>query len=59
MDEVTKDGRTVVFVSHQMDLSARICESAILLRDGHIDKVGPAREVVDCYLHEEQTASGD
>jgi lipopolysaccharide transport system ATP-binding protein len=50
MDEVTRDGRTVVLVSHDMSTIARTCHSAVLLQEGQVDRIGPAKEVVDYYL---------
>jgi lipopolysaccharide transport system ATP-binding protein len=36
MQEVGREGRTVLFVSHNMDTIERLCSSAILLKDGQI-----------------------
>lgn len=49
IDEVTHDGRTVVLVSHDLNLIAHLCHTALLLREGHLQRIGPAREVVDDY----------
>jgi len=51
IDEVTHDGRTVVLVSHDMNLITQICHTAVLLREGHLERIGPAREVVGDYYH--------
>jgi lipopolysaccharide transport system ATP-binding protein len=37
MGEVSKDGRTIIFVSHNMNAIEQLCNKAILLRDGSID----------------------
>jgi len=51
MEEVTsKDGRTILFVSHNMSAVARLCQKAILLDNGKIIKSGPTDEVIDFYL---------
>ena len=34
MEELSSHGRTVLFVSHQMQVLARLCDRAILLREG-------------------------
>jgi lipopolysaccharide transport system ATP-binding protein len=49
IDEVTHDGRTVVLVSHNMNLITQICHTAVLLREGQLQRIGPAREVVNDY----------
>jgi len=50
MDDVTKSGRTVLFVSHAMEMIAQLCERTILMKDGRINKAGPSREVIDYYI---------
>src|SRR5438045_3489806 len=55
--EVSSEGRTVLFVTHNMLTVGRMCSHAILLADGKIDRVGPAPEVVRGYLREVAEAS--
>jgi lipopolysaccharide transport system ATP-binding protein len=50
MDEVTKQGRTVLFVSHNMALIQAFCERGIYLNEGRIRAIGPMNEVVNAYL---------
>ncbi len=50
MDDVTKQGRTVMFVSHNMALIQAFCERGIYLREGKVAALGPMNEVVDVYL---------
>ena len=45
------EGRTVLFVSHNMGTIARLCPRAMLLEGGRLVKDGPANEVVSAYLH--------
>jgi lipopolysaccharide transport system ATP-binding protein len=47
------DGRTVLFVSHNMDSIMRLCTRAILLKDGSIIKTGKVAKVIDTYLSTE------
>jgi lipopolysaccharide transport system ATP-binding protein len=49
MEEVSKSGRTIVFVSHQMNQIRRLCERVFWLEGGEICKAGPARQVVVEY----------
>jgi lipopolysaccharide transport system ATP-binding protein len=51
MDEVAKkQGRTVLFVSHNMAAVARLCRSAVLLESGRVIATGSAQEIVERYL---------
>ena len=51
MEEVSKDGgRTILFVSHQLEAIKQFCSSAIYLKDGRIDSVGETEEIVSNYL---------
>ncbi len=50
MQDVGQEGRTVLFVSHNMAAITRLCERAILLDGGRVLKDGPATEVVNAYL---------
>ncbi len=53
MDEVTKKaGRTIIFISHDMELIRRLCSKAILLKNGRIEKRGKTSEVIDYYLQD-------
>ena len=50
MDDVTKQGRTVLFVSHNMALIQAFCERGIYLKNGEIAAIGPMNEVINAYL---------
>jgi ABC-type polysaccharide/polyol phosphate transport system ATPase subunit len=50
MGDLVREGRTLVFVSHDMSAIETLCERAILLRSGRIANDGSAREVVRQYL---------
>jgi lipopolysaccharide transport system ATP-binding protein len=50
MEDVARDGRTVLFVSHDMAALSGLCDRAIWLSGGRIAKDGPAAEVVHAYL---------
>ena len=51
MEDVGQHGRTVILVSHDMPAITRMCSRAILLNKGQVVEAGPAREVVNHYLH--------
>ena len=49
-DVSTKEGRTVLYVSHQMGTVRQLCTRGILLNAGRVVKVGSANDVVDAYV---------
>jgi lipopolysaccharide transport system ATP-binding protein len=51
MSRVAGEGRTVLFVSHNMAAVQSLCDSAIWLREGRIVEAGPPSLVVATYLH--------
>ncbi len=50
MAEAEKEGRTVVFVSHDLDTLVRLCRRGIWLEAGRIRNSGPAETIVRSYL---------
>ncbi|MEP6958277.1 MAG: polysaccharide ABC transporter ATP-binding protein [Nitrospirota bacterium] len=50
MAGVAKEGRTVIFVSHNMPAVTRLCERAILLDEGRVVHDGKSHDVVSAYL---------
>jgi len=52
MNDVAKAGRTVLFVSHDLNAVNGLCERAILLNEGAIVKAGPTLEVTAFYLNQ-------
>jgi homopolymeric O-antigen transport system ATP-binding protein len=50
MENVTKLGRTVLFVSHNMAAVARLCQRAVLLEAGRLVACGPSQDIVDQYV---------
>ena len=50
MDEVSRAGRTILFVSHNLQAVNRLCSSAFLLERGRLVRQGPSAEVVNSYL---------
>ena len=55
MEEFGNSGRTVIFVSHNMQAVAQLCDRAILLEGGRLVREGPSEEVVAYHL---QTSAG-
>ena len=51
MEEVSgKDGRTVLFVSHQMAMISNLCTRCILMQKGEVASIGETADVVANYL---------
>lgn len=57
MQQSTQQGRTLLFVSHQLALLANVCDRCILLSKGQKIAEGPARETILTYMNELE--SGD
>ena len=51
MADVTREGRTILFVSHNMESVARLCPQALLLNQGTIENSGNTADVIATYLH--------
>jgi len=49
MQEVSESGRTIVFVSHQMNQIRRLCQRVYWLENGQIHKTGPAALILGAY----------
>jgi lipopolysaccharide transport system ATP-binding protein len=52
VQEMTSSGRTVLFVSHDVNSVARLCQEAIVLNGGLVTFQGSADDAVDYYLLE-------
>lgn len=50
MNEVSRSGRTVLFVSHNMAAVQDLCTSALLLSSGNLVRSGPTLEIVGAYI---------
>jgi lipopolysaccharide transport system ATP-binding protein len=51
MGEVASQGRTVLYVAHNMPAISRLCQRAILMGGGQVVHDGPANEVISTYLN--------
>jgi lipopolysaccharide transport system ATP-binding protein len=50
LGKVSKEGRTVLFVSHNLASIQHICSRAILLEEGRMTTTGPPSDVITHYL---------
>lgn len=53
MKDVAGQGRTVLFVSHDMAAIRRLCTRGIFLSQGRVAKTGTIDEVIEAYMHSE------
>ena len=59
MEEVSAQGRTVLFVSHNMSTTLRLCTRAILLEKGRKIMDDTAARVISAYLNPWMSAVGE
>ncbi len=50
LGDVAKEGRTVLFVSHDMGAVRRLCTAGIVLNNGKIEYRGGVEEAIESYL---------
>jgi lipopolysaccharide transport system ATP-binding protein len=50
MKDVGQEGRTVLFISHDMNAISRLCQKALWLEEGKVQAVGEVQDVVSNYL---------
>ena len=46
----TKQGRTILFVSHNMQAIANLCNRAMILQKGKATSIGPVQDIVNSYM---------
>lgn len=49
IDEIQEAGKTIVFVTHNVELTKEICNKVVMLEQGRIVKMGNPRTVVNYY----------
>jgi lipopolysaccharide transport system ATP-binding protein len=59
MNEVAGQGRTVLLVSHQLDMISKLCGRAILLRSGRLAFDGQVKDALEIYTRCGQKDSND
>jgi len=50
MSEISREGRTILFVSHNIDLVDRLCNRAIVLRGGRLQFKGDVQDAIASYM---------
>jgi lipopolysaccharide transport system ATP-binding protein len=57
MDEVVKkSGRTIIFVSHNMEAIQSLCGRVAFLKNGQIEAIGESKKMVEKYLGESKNS---
>jgi len=59
MQDVAQDGRTILFVSHNMAAVRQLCTSAILLHQGQLVMTGTGEQVVSRFLSNPQAQTAN
>ncbi|HSY43065.1 MAG TPA: ABC transporter ATP-binding protein [Candidatus Acidoferrum sp.] len=59
MQQVGQSGRTVLFVSHNMDAIARLCSKCFYLVKGELQMTGIPRDVIKAYSEHSKQVSGE
>lgn len=53
MQDVSQDeGRTVLFVSHNMSAIQNLTTRCVFLKNGAVDQIGTTEDIIDCYLRD-------
>lgn len=53
MGDVASHGRTIIFVSHNMQAVQSLCKNTIYMRNGTLAEIGPTERVIATYLNRE------
>ena len=54
MKDVTSEGRTVLFVSHNMGVIQSLCDRAVYLKNGEVQYIGKTNETISNYMNSGQ-----
>ena len=50
MEDVSQKGRTVLFVSHNMNAIRQLCKKCLWIHNGRVKTLGPTQSVIDSYI---------
>jgi lipopolysaccharide transport system ATP-binding protein len=51
MDDVSRnDGRTILFVSHNLAAVSNLCTSGLFMRNGTLQSIGPVNQIIEEYI---------
>ena len=52
MSDITKSGRTILFVSHNLQMLARLCDRAVWLDRGMVKRSGETEPLIAAFCHQ-------
>ncbi len=58
MEDVTGQGRTVLFVSHNLGAVNQLCSKAIFLSNGKLTSLGPTEKIINDYISDNMFLGG-
>ncbi|MCB9079908.1 MAG: ABC transporter ATP-binding protein [Anaerolineaceae bacterium] len=58
MEDVAGEGRTVLFVSHNMGMITQLCDKGIYLKSGKIHSLGEVNRIIAKYLNSSHSQNG-
>lgn len=58
MSKVSREGKTILFVSHNLAAVKQLCPRSLLIRDGKIIADGPTENIIDEYLLQSGSVDG-
>ncbi len=50
MEDVSRSGRTILFVSHNLAAVTQLCKKAVLLRKGELVEIGDVNSIIHSYI---------
>ena len=59
MKDVGSEGRTIVFVSHNMGSIVSLCDTAVFMQQGRVREIGEVNKVSNIYLSEFLSSEGE
>ncbi len=57
LESVAEEGRSILFVSHNLGAISTLCSRALLISRGRLERFGSTAEVVRAYMDEKSTAA--
>lgn len=58
MDDIAKGGRTIIFVSHNMNAVRELCNKCVWLKEGKVIAQGPSEKIINEYIRATTLSSG-
>jgi lipopolysaccharide transport system ATP-binding protein len=57
MGDVAQHGRTILFVSHNMQAVRSLCKTAVWLKEGRVQQLGDSTSIVEAYIKDSAPAA--